>query len=158
VGSGRQGRESSKVRVLVPSIACIRTVNHIRCVRRQQSTICPDIRAPAALREICAAVGTAWGARKTGGLNVKKYLPPRNITPARSRFKRITRGKADPRHGWGRPMTQRKKQVNARCGTAGVWDQASRERFSEITSGRSGGQQGLEDNLLRLLPRGHKPK
>jgi hypothetical protein len=40
-------------------------------------------------------------------------------------------------------MTQRKKQVKARCGTAGVWDPASKERFSEITSGRSGGQQGL---------------
>jgi hypothetical protein len=40
-------------------------------------------------------------------------------------------------------MTQRKKQVRARCGTAGVWDPASKERFSEITSGRSGGQQGL---------------
>jgi hypothetical protein len=40
-------------------------------------------------------------------------------------------------------MTQRKKQVRARCGTAGVWGPASKERFSEITSGRSGGQQGL---------------
>jgi len=51
-------------------------------------------------------------------------------------------------------MTQRKKQANARCGTAGVWDQASKERFSEITSGRSGGQQGLVDNLHRLIQRG----
>jgi hypothetical protein len=51
-------------------------------------------------------------------------------------------------------MTQRKKQVEARCGTAGVWDPASKERFSEITSGRSGGQQGLVDNLRRLLQRG----
>jgi hypothetical protein len=48
---------------------------------------------------VCAAVGTTWGARKTGGLNVKKYLPPRNITPARSRFQRITRGK--PTHAMG---------------------------------------------------------
>jgi hypothetical protein len=40
-------------------------------------------------------------------------------------------------------MTQRKKQVSARCGTAGAWDPASKERYSEITSGRSGGQQGL---------------
>ena len=103
---------------------------------------------------VCAAVGTTWGARKPGGLNVKKYLPPRNTSPARSRFKRVIRGKPTHGHRWVRPMTQRKKQVNARCGTAGVWDQASRERFSEITSGRSSGQQGLEDNLQRLLQRG----
>jgi len=40
-------------------------------------------------------------------------------------------------------MTQTKKQVNAVCGTAGVRDQASQERFSEITSGRTRWQQGL---------------
>jgi len=52
-------------------------------------------------------------------------------------------GKRDPRHRWGRPLTQMKKQVNAVCGTAGVRDQASKERFSEITSGRTRWQQGL---------------
>jgi hypothetical protein len=51
-------------------------------------------------------------------------------------------------------MTQGKEQVYALCGTAGVWDQTSKERYSEITSGRSGGQQGLVDNLRRLLQRG----
>jgi hypothetical protein len=40
-------------------------------------------------------------------------------------------------------MTQGKKQVEARCGTAGVGDQASGERFTELTSGRSRWQQGL---------------
>ena len=40
-------------------------------------------------------------------------------------------------------MTLRKKQVSARSGTAGVRDPASKERFSEITSGNSHGQQGL---------------
>ena len=40
-------------------------------------------------------------------------------------------------------MTQRKKQANALCGTVVVRDQASEERFAEITSGRSGWQQGL---------------
>jgi hypothetical protein len=40
-------------------------------------------------------------------------------------------------------MTLRKKQVSARSGTAGVRDPASKERFSEITSGNSRGQQGL---------------
>ena len=40
-------------------------------------------------------------------------------------------------------MTRRKKQVKALCGTAVVGDQASEERFAEITSGRSRWQQGL---------------
>ena len=41
-------------------------------------------------------------------------------------------------------MTRRKKQVYALRGTAVVGDQASEERFAEITSGRSRWQQGLE--------------
>ena len=40
-------------------------------------------------------------------------------------------------------MTRRKKQVSALRGTAVAWDQASEERFSEITSGTSRWQQGL---------------
>jgi len=40
-------------------------------------------------------------------------------------------------------MTRRKKQVNALRGTAVAWDQATEERFSEITSGTSRRQQGL---------------
>ncbi len=40
-------------------------------------------------------------------------------------------------------MPQKKKQVEALCGTAGVWDQASKERFTEITSGRTRWQQRL---------------
>ena len=41
-------------------------------------------------------------------------------------------------------MIRRKKQVYALRGTAVVGDQASEERFAEITSGRSQWQQGLE--------------
>ena len=40
-------------------------------------------------------------------------------------------------------MTRRKKQVNALRGTAVARDQASEERFAEISSGRSRWQQGL---------------
>jgi len=40
-------------------------------------------------------------------------------------------------------MTRRKKQVNALRGTAGAWDQATEERFSEITSGTCRWQQGM---------------
>ena len=40
-------------------------------------------------------------------------------------------------------MIRRKKQANALRGSAVARDQASEERFAEITSGRSGWQQGL---------------
>jgi hypothetical protein len=50
---------------------------------------------------------------------------------------------ADPIFAGGRPMTPGKKQVRALGGTAVARDPASRERFSEITSGSSRGQQGL---------------
>jgi hypothetical protein len=50
---------------------------------------------------------------------------------------------ADPITLWGRPMTLRKNQASALSGTAGLWAQASEERFAEITSGRSQWQQGL---------------
>src|ERR1035437_11182927 len=50
---------------------------------------------------------------------------------------------ADPTFAWGRPTPPGKKQVRAHGGTAGIRDPASKERFSEITSGSSRGQQGL---------------
>jgi len=57
-------------------------------------------------------------------------------------------------------MTRRKKQVYAPRGTAVVGDQASEERFAEITSGRSRGQQGLvatcEDFLHEAKAEGEK--
>jgi hypothetical protein len=40
-------------------------------------------------------------------------------------------------------MTPGKKQANALGGTVGVEGQASEERIAEITSGRTGSQQGL---------------
>jgi len=55
-------------------------------------------------------------------------------------------------------MTSRKKQASALDGTVGIGDQASGERFAEITSGTSGWQQGLSGNLQGLLERGYKPK
>jgi hypothetical protein len=44
-------------------------------------------------------------------------------------------------------MTPRKKQASALGGTVGVEDQASEERIAEITSGRTGSQQGARSNL-----------
>jgi hypothetical protein len=56
---------------------------------------------------------------------------------------RGSKREADPIFAGGRPMTPGKKQVRALGGTAVVRDPASKERFSEITSGSSRGQQGL---------------
>jgi len=57
-------------------------------------------------------------------------------------------------------MTRRKKQVYALRGTAVVRDQASEERFAEITSGRSRWQQGpvatCEDFLHEAQAEGKK--
>ena len=65
--------------------------------------------------------------------------------------KTLPAGKSCSRSKWeadlltsqGRPMTQKKKQVKAFCGTTVVRDQTSKERFTEITSGRFRWQQGL---------------
>jgi hypothetical protein len=79
--------------------------------------------------------------------------------PARSRIRGEKR-EADPDLSGGRPMTRRKKQVYALRGTAVVRDQASEERFAEITSGRSRWQQGLvatcEDFLHEAQAEGKK--
>ena len=45
-------------------------------------------------------------------------------------------------------MARRKKQVHALCEPVVVRDQASEERFAEITSGRSRWQQGLVATCL----------
>jgi hypothetical protein len=44
---------------------------------------------------------------------------------------------------WGRPMTRRKKQVNALRGTAGERGSDIQRKILRITSGRSHEQQGL---------------
>jgi hypothetical protein len=125
----------------MPSIACIRMAStcpmHAEATKHVQLG-CKSLGCPAAL---CAAVGTIGEASKIGGLNITEYLQPRKTSALKS-FKRKKR-EADPMIFWGRPMTRRKKQVNALRGTAGVEDQASKERFSEITLGKSHGQQGL---------------
>jgi hypothetical protein len=111
---------------------------------------CKSLGCPAAR---CAAVGTTWETSKLGGLNIKKCLQPRKHPPARSRIRGMKR-EADPDLSGGRPMTRRKKQVYALRGTAVVGDQASEERFAEITSGsRSGklGRGGTDGELAKPL-------
>src|SRR6516162_1753837 len=120
--------------------------------------VLPGRRSPGCPAAVRAAVGTIWGATQTWRPEHKEISAAPKF-PARTKSVQADNSReADPSLDGGRPTTQRKKQAEARCGTAGVRDQASRERFSEITSGRSGGQQGLVDNLQGLLQRGHKPK
>jgi len=64
------------------------------------------------------------------------------LSPPRNRFGGKKR-EADGIDIWGRPMTQRKKQAKALWGPAVVGGRASKERFAEITSGRSHSQPGL---------------
>ena len=114
--------------------------------------MCPDVETSAALRS------TRSGRNDLGGEQTRR--PERkgmSAAPKKRSVKSRVRGfkrEADPHPCWGRPKTQRKKQARALCGTAGAWDQASEERFAEITSGRSRWQQGAGSNLQRLFVRG----
>src|SRR6516162_692863 len=105
--------------------------------------VLPGRKSPSCPAARCAAVGTTWGATQTGRPEHQEISAAPKF-PARTKsFPADNTREADPGLDGGRPMTPRKKQAEARGGTAGVRDQASWERFSEITSGRSSGQQGL---------------
>ena len=103
----------------------------------------PGRKIPGCPAAVFAAVGTIWGESKLGGRNIKEYLHPRN-TDLREVVIRGTE------HAGSRPILPLGKAddiveetgESTRC-TAGVRDPASKERFSEITSGSSRGQQGL---------------
>ena len=111
-------------------------------VRAEVTThVLPGRKSPSCPAAVLAAVGTIWGASKLGGRNITEYLRPRKIA-LREVVRRIDAG-SRPTLCWGRPMTLWKKQAQAHGGTAGVGDPASKERFSEITSGSCRGQQGL---------------
>ena len=80
-------------------------------------------------------------ASKPGGLNIKKSLQPREATPYGSRCTDLLLScrvspyltKADV--SWEETGKRTRR-------TTGVWVQASRERFAEITLGRASVQQG----------------
>jgi hypothetical protein len=138
--SSRQGRKSGKVRVLSPSIACIR---RIAFPVRAEATkhVLPGSRSLGRPAKF-AAVGAIWEISKLGGLNVRNVQrQSRNLTAEKSRSRK--KREADPRGVWGRPMTPRKKQASALGGTVGIEGRASEERIAEITSGRSREQQRL---------------
>jgi hypothetical protein len=117
--------------------------------------VLPGCKSLGCSADLSAAVGTIWEASKLGGLNIKKYLQPRNHYHEKS-YSWIKR-EADLIEPWGRPMTLMKKQVKAISETAGIRDEASKERFAEITSGGSEWQQGLvatcKDFSSRLRPK-----
>jgi hypothetical protein len=93
---------------------------------------------------IGAGVGTIWEMSKLGGLNLKECLQPRKTLRGKIVFAGEAGSRLRPLWLWGRPMTSGKKQAGAPEGTARVGEQASGERFAEITSGRSQRQPGRE--------------
>ena len=88
-----------------------------------------------------AAVGETWVASKPGGLNVRNG-DDLEIPAARSLFAERF-GK--PTHGLDLGKADAVGEVTGRCTLQpdGIMAQASWERLAEITSGRTGSQQGF---------------
>ena len=101
----------------------------------------PGRRSPSCPAAVIAAAGTTRGASKLGGRNITKYLQPRKDA-LREVVRRINAGsRPDLSMGKADDIVE-ETGASTRC-TAGVWGPASKERFSEITSGSCRGQQGL---------------
>jgi hypothetical protein len=114
--------------------------------------ICPDVKAPAALRQY-RSVRYDLGGEQTWRPEHYEISAASKDHPTRSRDSWDRRGK--PTHsvlGKADDIVEGTGE-STRC-TAGVGDPASKERLSEIASGSSRGQQGLRNNLQRLLERG----
>jgi hypothetical protein len=139
--SSRQGCGSSWVKVPVPPIACIRAASISGACggnkARDARTYKP--RLPSGHRT--AAVGTIWGVSKTRGLNIKECLQLRKAY----REKSCSRKEAGSRPSYilGKADDKEEETGMSTPWTAGVWGQASGERFAEIMSGRTICQQGL---------------
>jgi hypothetical protein len=102
---------------------------------------CSDVSASAALCVEHSGRNDRRG-KQTGRSEHKEMSAASKTLPAGKSCSR-TKWEADLLTSQGRPTTQKKKQVQAFCGTTVVRDQTSKERFTEITSGRSRWQQGL---------------
>jgi hypothetical protein len=102
----------------------------------------PGRRSPSCPAGVVAAVGTIRGASELGGRNITKYLHPRNMPCEKSLFADETR-EADPHPSVGKADDAVEETGASTRRTAGVWGPASKERFSELTSGSCRGQQGL---------------
>ena len=101
----------------------------------------PGRRSPSCPAAVFAAVGTIRGASKLGGRNITKYLQPRKHA-LREVVRRIEAG-SRPYPSMGKADDAVEETGASTRGTAGVWGPASKDRFSEITSGSCRGQQGL---------------
>ena len=116
-------------------------------------------KSPGCPAVVFAAVGTTWGASKLGGRNITKYLHPRKSPPHEVVSSGIDAG-SRPTFPLGKADdTVEETGEGTRC-TAGVGDPASKERFSEITSGSSRGHPwaaGTAYNLPRLFEAGESP-
>jgi hypothetical protein len=103
--------------------------------------MCPDVKAPAALRQYRSGRNDLGGEQTWRPEHYE--ISASSKTTLREVEIRGAYAGSRPTFSWGRPMTLWKKQVRAHGGTAGVGDPASKERLSEVTSGSSHGQQGL---------------
>jgi len=120
--------QSSKVQVLAPSIACIRTArisgacggNEARSARTYK---------PRPPYGITVAVGATWEANKLAGLNITECLQPRNRS--HEKLQRGQKQEADPTSPRGRPMTSEKVTGACTRWDRRVGDQASKERLTE---------------------------
>src|SRR5260370_31203213 len=98
------------------------------------------------------AVGTMWRASKRGGLNIKKYLQPRN-SPREKSYSRNEAGSRPKR------LVGKAADTDEETGRCSLWDRRGTGssisgKIFRITSGRTHRQQGLVGNLPRLLARG----
>src|SRR5262245_52024138 len=109
----------------------------------------PRRRSPSYPAAVLAAVGTIRGASKLGGRNITEYLQPRNRGLREVVIRRTDAGSRPVNHLGKADDTVEETGESTRC-TAGVGDPASKERFSEITSGSCRGQQGTGNNLQGL--------
>jgi hypothetical protein len=88
------------------------------------------------------SVGAIWVASKLGGLNIRECLQPREKLPCGSRCTDKLR-KSRPCQNGGKAGVLWEETDEGTRGDAGVWGQASKERHTEITSGKANIQQGL---------------
>ena len=63
-----------------------------------------------------------------------------------------------PRSHSGKAAVSEEETSTGTRRSTGVWVEASRERFAEITSGRSFFQQGLTATCKDLRPKAYKPR
>src|SRR5580692_6457163 len=73
---------------------------------------------------VCTAVGTIWEASKLGGLNIKEYLQPRNVSAVKS----STREKAGSRPNLLLGKADDTKEETGKCTS---WDSRGRDQTSE---------------------------